>query len=203
MKKQTSVIIVVIICLLVGSLIFYGIEEKKEARIESERQALIEAQRKAFRTLWDKTEILMSTEDFLELYPDAIEDTSRGYIGLKYYNLSTPRIIADNSYNVEFEFHSNALREVTLRLDEKEVKSIWLSDHAYQLYNSLELKYGRPSDSYIRNDFNKKKYIFTKWFNNLAVIAMTYLNNHETQILAVVYGINTDLLQAYKAQQNL
>ena len=203
MKKQTSMITVVIFCLFVGFLIFYGIEKKKEARIESEQQALIEAQRKAFWILWDKTEILMSTEDFLKLYPDAIEDTSRGYIGLKYYNLSTPRIITDNSYNVEFEFHSNALRKVTLSLDEKAAKSIWLSDYAYQLYYSLELKYGRPSDSYIRNDFDKKKYIFTKWFNNLAVIALTYLDNPETPVLAVVYGINTDLLQAYNAQQNL
>lgn len=197
MRKQTLTIVIILICVsvLVAFLVFDSMEKKREALLEAERKELF--------TLWDQTEVYMSIEDFLKLYPEAIRLTSRSSGSLDYYRLSSPRIIIDNPYIVDFEFSDNTLDKVTLRLEDKEAESFRLPDFGYNLYQYLVYIYGTPSRSYSEGDFSKKRLVSCTWNHNLAKITLNSFYNSKTPYLSISYTVNHELINAYLAQHDL
>jgi len=137
------------------------------------------------------------------LYPEAIEQTSKSGGRLKYYQLSSPRIIANNPYTVVFRFSDNTIDRVTLSLEDEIAKSYRLPDYAYNLYQSLTLKYGNPNKRYSKSDFGRNRSILCHWEHNLAIISFVFLSSSEASFLNVSYSVNYELLQAYFAQQDL
>lgn len=197
MKKQTSaiVIILIFISIVLALLVIDNMEKEKEARLEAERRELF--------TLWDKTEIAMSIEDFLKLYPEAIKQTSKSSGRLDYYQLPSPNIIAGNPYIVIFLFSDNTLDKVTLRLEDEIAKSYRLPEYGYNLYQSLVLKYGTHYPSYSESDFSKKRLVSCTWNHNLAKITFNSFYNPETPYLSVSYAVNNELINAYFTQLDL
>jgi hypothetical protein len=197
MKKQASRILIVLICLsiVIALFVYNDFEKEKKARLEAER--------KEFLTLWDQIEVFMSIEDFLKLYPEAIKQTGKSTARLAYYQLPSPRIIANNSYTVVFQFSDNTIDKVTLRLEDELAKSCRLPDYAYNLYQSLTLKYGSPNKRYSESDFGRNRTILCHWEHNLAKIHFGFLYSSEASFLTVSYSVNHELLQAYFAQQEL
>jgi len=197
MKKQASRILIVLICLsiVIALFVYNDFEKEKKARLEAERKELL--------NLWDQIEVFMSIDDLLKLYPEAIKQTGKSTARLAYYQLPSPRIIANNSYTVVFQFSDNTIDTVTLRLEDELAKSYRLPDYAYNLYQSLTLKYGSPNKRYSESDFSKKRLVSCTWNHNLAKITFNSFYNPETPYLSVSYAVNNELINAYFTQLDL
>lgn len=201
MNKTGVKTLIIIISFALFLAIAISVNKKMEQ--DEAKRVLDEARRKVAVAFWDKTEILMPIDKVLQLYPEVIEDVENSSGDHRIFKSEPIHYIKGRPYSIQFYFENGFLKEVSLHINEQDLRSYSLRGYAYDVYDALNLKYGNSNRSYTYDDFMRRNGLFCQWNDRLITIGLVLITDNNFKNFYIFYKINQELISSYAAASQI